>query len=690
MLMVFLRVNVAVWVMVGVPVVFLGTVFLMPFFNIPINITSLFAFIMTLGIVVDDAIVIGESVYDYSNKHGHSTDNVIKGTLRVSKPVIFGVLTTAAVFMPLLFATGNDAGDFIDLSTVVILCLALSLIESKLILPAHLAQHPWNTAKTSQWREKIDQWLNNLVNNTYQPFLTKCLNNKLLVVSAFVSFALVSTSLLTAGWVKEVYMPSVAADTLEVSVRLHTSTTQEQTYKTQVTLEQQIQNINQHIQSDYGQPVIADVLSHISNQGNIELAINLVPEDSRAVDAFEVSRQLYPLFSGLPGVKSVEIVDEAISNNNFNGIGYRFYSKSLEDVNAATLAFIEGLNKIEGINNINSTVKPSVREVNFTLLPYAEALGLTPATVAEQVNYALYGIEAQRINRGGSDIRVMVRYPKSLREQRSTLKYIRIQTPNGDEVLLGDIATFHEKQGVSQVRREKGYRSTLVIADVADNANINAIYDHIYSDIFPTIKANYPSVTTDISAKITEQQEQKDQMLLFGVIGILLVYILLSVPLQSYTQPIIIMLVIPFSLFGSIWGHWLLGYELSLFSQFGMIAAAGVVINASLVLISAINEAIKTGMTLQEAIIFGANSRFRAIMLTSITTFVGLLPIMMETSVQGRYVVPMAISIAFSLVVATAVTLALIPVVFLIHHKLVQKLLFTKQKSLVTKTVVEQ
>jgi multidrug efflux pump subunit AcrB len=249
-----------------------------------------------------------------------------------------------------------------------------------------------------------------------------------------------------------------------------------------------------------------------------------------------------------------------------------------------------------------------------------------------------------------------------------------VQTPDGSEVMLGDIVTFTEKQGVDKIRREKGYRSALVIADVADDADINAIYNQIYSDIFPTIKANYPSVTTDISADIAEQQQQKDQMLLFGIIGIMLVYILLSIPLQSYTQPLIIMLVIPFSLLGGVWGHWLLGHELSLFSQFGMIAAAGVVINASLVLISAINTAIKEGMSVDEAIIFGANSRLRAIMLTSVTTFVGLLPIMAETSVQGRYVAPMAISIAFSLLVSTIVTLTLIPLFFQLHHTITQKM----------------
>ncbi len=663
----FLRFRVALWVMLGIPVVFLGAIMMMLQMGILINVTTLFAFIMVLGIVVDDAIVIGESAYSECEKNGHNVDNVITGVKKVATPVTFGVLTTMAVFMPLLFATGNDAGQFVDLSAVVLLCLLFSLIESKLILPAHLAHGRWRTLPEDHWRLKIDAKVKGFIRNRYLPLLKSCLANKTLTLTLFFGALGLSVSLLTSGWLSTTYLPRVGADTPKISVTMNDAVTDEQTKEIMTKLQQIVLKTNEDIKNETGQNAIENVLTYVSRRGAGEILVVLADESVRSADAFELSRRWYDVMSSIPGVYSISIQDEAIANSQGGAIGYRFYGKDIKQLNKAATMMMGSLSRISGVYNITSSVNANVSELTFDLKPVAYSLGLTPASVARQINAGFYGSEAQRITRDGRDIRVMVRYPEYFRSQRSALKYTRIYTPEGNEVLLGDVADIKENQGIKALTREKGFRSVLVLADVDSSVNnVGTVIDQITADILPKVLVDFPGVKTSLTGSVVEQQAQRNQMLSFSLIAILLVFMLLAIPLRSYVQPLIILSVVPFCLVGAAWGHYLLGYQFSLFSLFGIIAAIGVVVNDSLVLVHGVNELKAKGYAIYDAVIEVAQSRFRPILLTSVTTFVGLLPIMFESSLQGMYVAPMAISLAFALLFCTFTTLFFVPVIYVL------------------------
>lgn len=666
----FLRFRIALWVMLGLPVVLLGAVMMMYAFGILINVTTLFAFIMALGIVVDDAIVIGESAYSECVKRGHNIDNIVAGVKKVSTPVTFGILTTMAVFMPLLFAEGNDAGQFIDLSAVVILCLIFSLVESRLILPAHLAQGHWRPLPENHWRNRVDGRLKSFIHHRYIPFLQKCLNTKTFTISLFVVALVISIGLITSGNLKFVSFPKVAADTPQIRVVMNNLVSEQQTEQIMQRLEGIIHDSNKQAIDETGKPVVADILMHITERGRGEFMVSLVDESERPWDAFELSRRWYPLMSGVPGVYSINIQDEAIPNNSGGAIGFRFYGKDLDELNNAAMAMMEAMGQTDGVYNITSEVSPAVKELTFELKPVAHTLGLTPVNVAQQLNLGFYGFEAQRITREGKDIKVMVRYPQEMRAQRAGLRHARIFTPNGNEVLLGDVVSFKETQGTQKISREKGFRSVRVLADVDSNVTTaNQVTNAIRKEVLPKIRLEFDGVKTSLAGAITERTAQRNQMVQFGMVAILLAFVLLAVPLKSYLQPLIILSVVPFSLIGAIWGHVLFGYNVSLFSLFGIIAAIGVVINDSLVLVSTINQLISQGMEKVEAVVTAAKSRFRPILLTSITTFVGLMPIMFESSLQGKFVAPMAISLAFALLVSTFTSLLLVPMIYLFGRR---------------------
>jgi multidrug efflux pump subunit AcrB len=658
----FLRFRVAGWVMLGLPVVLLGTVMVMYAIGILINVTTLFAFIMALGIVVDDAIVIADSAYKESSDKGHSVESIVAGVKKVSTPVTFGILTTIAVFMPLLFADGNDSGQFIDLAAVVIICLLFSLLESRLILPSHLAHTQLGPLPADHWRHKVDYGLKWFIENRYLPMLRRCINAKALTLSLFLGALIISVSMLTSQVIKPVHLPKVAADTPKVFVVMNNLVTEEQTQKIMRELENIVWETDKLAEVKTGQNVVANILTYVSRRGRGELLIELVDDNSRSIDAFELSRLWYARMSTLPGVYSIKIQDEAIADSEGGAIGYRFYGKDFEQLSNAALELVENLGELEGVYNVTSTINPAVKKLTFDLKPIAYSMGLTPVMVAQQINAGFHGVEAQRINRDGKDIRVMVRYPEDIRSQRSALREALIITPAGHEVLLGDIAVINEDVALRTIRREDGFRSVLVLADVDTSiATATQVTGHIRDNILPNILSKYERVKTSLAGSFEERAAQQSQMMQFSLVALLLVFTLLAIPLKSYVQPLLVLSVVPFGIIGAVFGHLLFGYNFSLFSLFGVIAAIGVMINDSLVLVSAINTLTEKGFSRADAVFAAAQSRFRPILLTSVTTFVGLIPIMFESSLQGKYVAPMAISLAFALLISTFASLILVP-----------------------------
>lgn len=671
MLTLFLRFKLALWVMVGLPVCFLGAMMMMPMVGVSINIVSLFAFIMVLGIVVDDAIVIGESAYSEIERSGPGVTSVVRGAQRVATPATFGVLTTIAVFAPFTLSSGPESAFFVSIAAVSILCLIFSLIESKLILPAHLAHTHFSEVKTDGFRAKFNKRFFGFVNGPYQRFVIKCVEWRYAVFAVFVALLMISVGLLAGNYVRVVPTPKVPHDFPTIRIEMNDNVSDMQTISALQTIEAVITQIDKETQANTGQTMIRDML--VFNQGRTEgqLVVPLVDEELRPYNTFELSRRWREALPEIPGLKSINIQDDVNGGGNDGEFGYLLFGPDIDTLNAAGRQFIAMLQQQKGLFDISSTIDPASKEVQISLKPVAYDLGLNLANIANQVGASFYGGEAQRVIRNGEEVRVMVRYPKLTREAYSSLKYTVITTPSGKEVMLGDVVDLVEKPGISYIRREGGYRSVYIWGAIDEEVvEPDAVVKSVKDELLPQLKEQFPTVKSELGGSIEEQQAQANEQKLFFVAGMFIVYILLAVPLKSYFQPLIIMSVIPFSMVGAIWGHFSFGLDISLMSTFGLIAAGGVVINDSLVMTDFVNQMRAQGASIKEAVTKAGCARFRAITLTSITTFVGVLPIMFETSLQARFVIPMAVALGFSVLFATLVTLVLVPCMYLILQDL--------------------
>jgi len=667
MLSIFLRFKLALWVMIGLPVCFLGAMMMMPLFGVTINILSLFAFIMVLGIVVDDAIVIGESAYTEIEKKGGGVVNVINGAKRVATPATFGVLTTIAVFAPFTLSTGPESAFFYGIAVVVMLCLVFSLIESKLILPAHIAHTHFSPIKEGGWRDRFNTRFFGFVNGPYKRFVIRCVEWRWSVLFSFIALLIVTFALISSNQVRTGFMPKIPHDYPQINLEMNDNVSDIQTINAIREIEAMVIAIDEDTERKYGQKLIRDIL--VFNQGRTEaqVLVPLVDESIRPYNAFELSRRWREAMPDIAGVKSLTIYDDVNGGSSDGEFGYLLYGSDIDTLNNAGRRFIELLQQQEGLFDISSTIDPASKEVQMSLKPVAYDLGLDLASIANQVGASFYGGEAQRVIRRGEEVRVMVRYPKLTREAFSSLKHAVVTTPQGREVLLGDVVELTETPGISYIRREGGYRTVYVYGNIDEEViEPNEVVDQIKEKLLPQLKEEYPSVKSELGGAIEEQQDQANQQKMFFFGGMILVYVLLAVPLKSYAQPLIVMSVIPFSLTGAIWGHYWFGLDITLMSGFGIIAAAGVVINDSLVMTDYVNQARKTGVSIKNAVIDAGCARFRPILLTSITTFAGVLPIMFETSLQAKFVIPMAVALGFAVMFATLITLILVPCLYII------------------------
>ncbi|EDP59626.1 efflux RND transporter permease subunit [Vibrio sp. AND4] len=666
MLTVFLRFRLALWVMLGLPVCFLGAVMVMPMLGITINIVSLFAFIMVLGIVVDDAIVTGESAYSEVEEKGGGVENVVTGVKRVATPATFGVLTTIAVFAPFLLSSGTDSAFFYGIAGVVILCLIFSLIESKLILPAHLAHTNFAPIKPGSWRDRFNKRFFSFVNGLYRSFVKACTHWRWTVFACFCGLLAISAALVTSNYVRVIPNPKVPTDYPSITIEMNDTVSSEQTINALKTIEGVMQGVENQIIDEHGHGMIRDVLSYNRSRTEGRILVPLVDEELRPFNTFELARRWREAMPVIPGMKSFKIRDQSAGGGDRDEFGYLLFGSDINQLNEAGRYLISRLQQEKGLYDISSSIDSGSKEVLLTLAPVAYDLGLDLTMIAEQVGGSFYGGEAQRIIRDGEEIKVMVRYPQLTREAFSSLRYAVITTPAGKKVMLGDVVNINEQSGVSTIRREGGYQTVYVYGSIDEEVvEPQSVVKVIDDNILPGMKQNFPSVKTELGGDIEEQTAQRNEQIMFFTAGMIIVYILLAVPLKSYTQPLIVMSVIPFSLTGAIWGHFWLDMDISMMSTFGLIAAAGVVINDSLVMTDYVNQVREKGMSIKQAVVAAGCARFRAITLTSITTFAGVLPIMFETSLQARFVIPMAVALGFAVLFATVLTLILVPCLYL-------------------------
>ena len=695
MLALFLRVRLAFWVMMGLPVCFLGTLLVMPmeFVNVTINVISLFAFILVLGIVVDDAIVMGESAHDEIERSGHSKESVIRGVKRVAMPATFGVLTTIAVFIPFVLGEGPESAFSKSIGFVVIFCLLFSLVESKLILPAHLATmkvkkfNPKNPLdRTRRW---IDTSLKGFIESKYRPLLAVCLKYRYGVLTFFISIMLISAGLFAGGFVRYIGQPKIPHDFPRVAIEMNIDASEQSTLDTLLNIERILYKVDDDVEQQYGKSMISDMQVDLRSRTRGNVMVKLVVPKDRPINTFELAELWRAAIPNYPGVKSMTISDNFFGGGRDDGdIAFRLESQSDAQLLAAAKELKAKLNSLKGVGDVNDSRQTSAKEVQFELKPLAYSLGLTLADIASQVSYSFYGLEAQRILRDSEEVKVMVRYPLEQRSSVGHVDDVLIQAPNGAELPLSELATITLTDGVTRIRRENGNRTINVWASVdAEQVEPFEVAKDIRDNFIPKLLRKHPQVQSEVSGRIQEEMESAGKQFRDFMISLMVIFSLLAIPLRSYSQAVMIMIVIPFGVIGAVFGHLILGMNLSVLSIFGILAAAGVVVNDSLVMVDYVNNARKAGIGLKDAVIYAGTKRFRAILLTSLTTFIGLVPIIFfETSAQAQIVIPMAVSLSFGVLFATIVTLVFIPALYLIIEDIKAQVKRTKNRIFGEKT----
>jgi len=668
-----LRPIVAFWVSAGVATAYAGTFIFMSSFGVSLNMLSTFAFLLVLGIVVDDAIIIGERIHTEVEGGNTGLNGAAQGGFRVSKPVIFGVLTTVIAFIPWLFVSGFTAEFTRQISWVVILALAFSLIESLLILPAHLSKlkpvEP--TSRIARFQAKISDSIVWYGDVKYGSRLEKVLKAPGLTIVVFLAFYIVVAFGIYGGnYVRKSFNPEVEASQVNIDIQLREGTT----YERSLDILAKLQNAQQALVSDVeanakegeNNRVVENWYTRSRKDSVIAIMI-LAPAEERAMTAKEIGLDLRERIGDIPEAKTVTVGFNVDSNGADMDISVRH--PDLGQLQLAIDEITEKLRDYTSLYDVSNNLDTSSEELRFDLKPGAEQVGVNLSQIMQQVRQAYFGEEVQRLPRDGQDVKVMVRYPRESRNSLESLKQFRVRTTDGREVPLTSLVDVSYGPGLREVRHWDGLRAGRVQAYLKEPV-LDDIMKDLNTNFFPALEEKYPGLTR---AAIGEQiAEQKFLAEIFVLLAIAFgaIYFILAMAFKSYFQPIVILIALPFAFAGAVIGHLLLNVSFSLFSYFGVVAACGVVINDNLVLVDSFKANQAKGMNVLDAIIKAGRSRFRPILITSITTFVGLIPLMLEQSSQSAFLKPTVVSLAFGLLVAFFVTLFLVPAMLIVGDKI--------------------
>jgi multidrug efflux pump subunit AcrB len=697
----FLRLRLAFWVSLGVPLSFLGTLFVMPSLGLSINLVSLMAFIVVLGIVVDDAIVVGENAYTEQSRGAAPLAGAIAGAQGIAMPVIFGVLTTIVAFVPMLFVVGPMGRMTRIIPMIVIACLIFSLIESLFVLPSHLAHaaaretrgsHPV-TRTWLRFQGIVASTLQRFIREVYRPVLEILLEWRYLTVAAGVSILLIAMAILGGGWLRFVFQPEVEGEVAVAYLTMPLGTPVEVTSEAVSQLVRAAEEVRREVDAERESgSVIAHVFDAVGEQpyrrrqassvaafsqangtgshlGEVE--IEVVPSEEREITVEELTRRWRERTGMIPGAVELSFASTLITAGA--PIHLELAGPDLDELVSAAERVKRALAVYPGVIDISDSFRGGKQEIELEILPEAEALGLTLSDLAGQVRQAFYGHEVQRIQRGRDDVKVVVRYPAEDRRSLGDLERMRIRAADGSAVPFSSVARATLGRGFSSIQREDRRRVVSVTAAVDTRmANANEIVADLKSEVVPDIEAIHPRLQISFGGEQREQAEVLGSLIRGWIIALFAIYALLAVPLRSYVQPLIIMAAIPFGLVGAIGGHLIMQYKFSMMSVVGLVALSGVVVNDSLVLVDYINKCRAKGAALQDAIREAGAARFRAVLLTSLTTFAGLTPLLLEQSVQAKLLIPMGISLAFGVIFATLITLVIVPVSYLILEDLLQ------------------
>ncbi|MUP46825.1 efflux RND transporter permease subunit [Gramella sp. BOM4] len=666
----FLEYRLAFWVMMGMAISFIGGMIFLPMIGVSINMISMFGFLVVLGIVVDDAIVVGENIFEY-RQQGHSyMKAAIKGTRDVAKPVSFSIITTIIAFVPLLFMPGETGKFWWPLPVVVIVILAVSLIEALFILPSHLAslsekkkRKSW-VAKLEGWQEKFAQKFNYIIDRYYRPFLDKCLKHRYITLSAAVALLLMVGGYGYSDHMGMIMMPEVAADEIEAGVRLPVGTTTLQAAKV---AEDITQSTREMFDKHNLYEVAEGIKTNVRGQNFIDVEIVMLPPDERDMSAKELIALWRDNIGEIEGVDQITFEAERGPGGYQQDISVDLSHSDINVLEKASQSFLTTMENFENTRDVSDNYNKGKLQYDFKLLPEGRNLGLTSNQVGQQVRDAFFGALAMRQLRGNNEIEVRVKLPLAERRDIQNLENFIIRTQDGMEVPLMDVVEVEQREAFTSINRRDGRRVVNVGMDVEPSNAVSRVLESIQSEVLPQLRADYPGITWTFEGSQADMRESTSVLWSGFSMAMLIIYALLAIAFNSYTQPLIIMFAIPFGIVGAVIGHIILGYDLSIVSLMGVIALSGVVVNDSLIMIDYANKKrTKDAVTVYEAIHEAGLRRFRPILLTTLTTFGGLTPIILETSSQAYYLIPMAISLGFGIVFATSIILIIVPCLYLI------------------------
>ncbi len=684
----FLEIRLALWVMLGIPISFCGALLFMPAMDVSINMISLFAFIMALGIVVDDAIVVGENIYEQRQSGKPYLQAAVDGATEVAQPVVFAILTSVTAFLPLLFTAGVMGKFIMVIPAIVITILLVSLVECLFILPAHLAigqrrETPGRLlGALERLRRRFGSRLQQFIEGPYRRLLMACLDYRYVSLAVAVGILLVAgVGLVGGGIVKFRFMPEVDGDVIQVALELTPGTPVEVTLQVQerivsagleviAELDRDVPegtSLMRHIYADVG-TATADkgpAGSFSSTGGNLaNISMFLTPSEKRSVLAADIANLWRERVGGIAGVEALSFTSSLIHLGA--NIDIQLAHKDFSTLDKAAERLKTVIATYPGIGDITDNYTIGKREVKARLKAEARTLGLTEEELGRQLRGAFYGSEALRLQRGRNEVKVLVRYPEEHRQHFWNLETMRIRFPGG-EIPLSQAAALEESRGFSKINRTDRKRVVNVTAAVdARLANVEELLVEIQAKDLPRLMRDYPGLSYDMEGEDKNRRESMESIAKGFQLVLIVIFALLAIPFRSYSQPLLIMAAIPFGVVGAILGHLLMGFDLSILSMFGIVALTGVVINDSLLLIDYVNRRRIMGLPVADAIMEAGQRRFRPILLTSLTTFFGLMPMILETSVQAKFLVPMAISLAFGILFATGITLLLIPAFYLV------------------------
>jgi len=705
----FLNLRLAFWVAFGLPISFLGMFIFAAQLGVTINVLSLFGMIIVIGILVDDGIVIGENIYHHYYDLGKSKIRAaIDGTVEVIPPIVSAILTTIIAFSTFFFVDGRIGSFFGEVSTIVLLTLSVSLIEALIILPAHIAHSKALDRKKLQNKEavktnkidgffkkinkKADTFLGKFRDGYYVPFLKFSLNNKVFIFCMFIASLLISVSALKGGVIKSSFFPRVASDRVQISLNMPQGTNENITDSLISSIEEKVWLVNkEYTKKQTGNiAIVENIIRRVGpGSANGSLTVNLLPGEARDFSSPEITNAIQEKVGKVYGVESLVFG----SGGNFGGspVAISLLGNDIKELKAAKEELKQTLENNPLLKDVIDNDPAGIKEVRIVLKDNAYMLGLNLQTVMSQVRAGFFGFQAQRFQRGQDEIKVWVRYDKKDRSSIKNLDDMRIITPIGVRVPFSEIATYIIERGDISINHLEGQREIQITADLKDlNASETDILENIKTNIMPEILSRYATVTPLYEGQKREANKTTDSLVLIGPIILLLIYIVIAFTFRSYSQPILLIIMIPFSMIGVIWGHYIHNMAIGILSFLGIIALIGIMVNDGLVLIGKFNNFLKEGLKYDEALIKAGQSRFRAIFLTSLTTVAGLAPLIFEKSRQAQFLIPMAISIAYGIAIATILTLIMLPMMLSVSNAIKMRIKWLITGNEITKEEVER